>query len=421
MTSRLLADITPLRSSPAFRRLWVGGLLSGVGSQMTVFAVALQVFLITHSPAAVGVVGLFSAVPAIAFGLFAGSLADALDRRRLALITCVAQTSMSAVLAAQAFAGGRSVALLYAVVAVQSLAGSLGTPARRAFLPRLLPNEQLAAAAALTMLAMHTSLVTGPALAGVVAAAGGLKLCYAVDAASFVASFYGLWTLPAMRPDGTPSRPGLRSVLEGLRFLRSSQVLAGALLADLNATVLAMPVALFPAVNAERFGGSPRTLGLLTTAMGVGGVLGSALSGPVGRVHRQGRAMLMAGACWGAALAAFGLVDGLAATLATLVLASAADVSSVVLRTAIIQTATPDEYRGRISAAEFVVGGACPQLGNFRAGGIASLASPNISAISGGLACVVGAGLLAAGIPAFRRYGRSPTPVDAQLAAEAAP
>jgi predicted MFS family arabinose efflux permease len=308
------------------------------------------------------------------------------------------------VLAAQAFAGWHRLWLLYAVAALGSLGGALGAPARRTFMPRLLSPEQVPAGAALTMLSMHASLVAGPSLAGIIAAAAGLKVCYLVDALTTIASLYGVFRLPAMRPDGAGSRPGAAAVLEGLRFLRRTPAVAGALLADLNATVLAMPVALFPAINAERFGGSPRTLGLLTTALGVGGLLGSALSGPVGRLRRQGRGMLAAGAVWGLALAGFGLVDGLAASLALLTLASTADVSSVVLRTTIVQVSTPDSYRGRIGAAEYVVGGICPELGNFRAGALASLTGPGTSALAGGLACVAGVGVIALAFPALVGY-----------------
>jgi MFS family permease len=341
---------------------------------------------------------------------------DAVDRRRLVLITSLVQIATSSALAAQAFAGLDQVGILYGLVAVQALVGSIGAPARRTFMPRLLPAEQVPAGAALTMLAMHISLVAGPSLAGVIAAAGGLKVCYLVDAVSFLATLYGVFRLPPMHPDGEGARPGVRAVVDGLRFLRHSQVLTGALVADLNATVLAMPIALFPAVNADRFGGSPRTLGLLTTALAVGGIVGSGLSGPVGRVARQGRGMLIAGSVWGAALAGFGLAHGLALTLCCLAAAGVADVSSVVLRTTMIQVATPDSYRGRTSAAEFVVGAACPQLGNFRAGVVGSLTSPGISAVSGGLACIAGSALIAVAMPAFVRY-RKPVPEQVAVAA----
>jgi MFS family permease len=219
MVSRLLADVTPLRSSPAFRRLWLGGALSGVGSMMTVFAVALQVYLLTHSSAAVGLLGLADAVPGIACGLVIGGLVDSVDRRRLVLLMSTVQLLVSAAFAAQAFAGLDNVALLYALVGLQSVAGAVKAPAARTFLPRLLPAEQLPAGAALTMLGMHASMVAGPSLAGLIAAVGGLKLCYAIDAVTFLASLYAVYRLPAMRPDGSGAQPGLRAVLDGWRFV----------------------------------------------------------------------------------------------------------------------------------------------------------------------------------------------------------
>ncbi len=401
---RLLVDVGPLRESVAFRRLWVGSTLSAVGAQMTTFAVALQVYLLTHSSAAVGIIGLAAALPSICLGLLGGAVIDAVDRRRLVLLTSGLLAAVSTAFAAQAFAGLDQLWLLYCLVAVQSLLAAVNLPARRTFLPRLLAAEQVPAGVALTMLTMHLSLLLGPVLAGSLAAAGGVQLCYLVDAASFLGALYGVARLPAMPPQGRPARPGVRAVLDGLHFLRRSRVLAGALLADVSATVLAMPIALFPAINAERFGGSPRTLGLFTAALAAGGLLGSGLSGPVSRVARQGRAMLAAGAVWGLALAVFGIVDGLVPTLACLVIAGAADVSSVVLRSTIVQLETPDELRGRMSATEYVVGASMPQVGNARAGVVGSLTTPGISALSGGLAAVAGAAVVALAFPALVRH-----------------
>jgi Transmembrane secretion effector len=421
---RLVADVRPLRGSPAFRRLWIGSTLSSIGSQMTSFAVALQIYTATHSSVAVGGVGLAIAVPGVVVGLAAGSIIDAVDRRRLVLVTTSSLTAVSGLFAVQAFAGlsfalGRtpgpgalkgSVWLLYTLVVVQAALSAVNAPARRTFLPRLLPADQVPAGAALNMLSMHLSVTVGPLLAGLFAAAGGLRVCYLVDAISFAGALYGVARLPAMRPEGGAdgdrgsARAGFGAVLDGLRFIRHNRVLSGALLADLSATVLGMPFALFPAINAERFGGSPRNLGLLAAAPAIGGLLGTALSGPVGRVSRQGRAILVAGGVWGAGLAAFGLAETLWLAVACLIVAGTADVLSVVFRTTVIQLATPDRYRGRASAAEFVVGAACPQLGNFRAGAVASLTSPGVSAVSGGLATIAGAGLIALAMPVFVRY-----------------
>jgi MFS family permease len=421
---RLFMDIRPLRESPAFRRLWIGSGLSTIGSQMTMFAVALQVFTITHSSLAVGAVGLCSAVPSIVFGLVGGSITDAVDRRRLVLATSTALAAVSAGLAAQAFAGVDQVWLLYLLISVASLLSAVNQPARRTFLPRLLPPERLPAGTALNMLTAHGGMMIGPALAGVVAGAWGLRACYLIDALSFGAALYGVFRLPAMPPDGGTARPGMRAVAEGLRFIRGSRVLVGAFVSDLNATVLGMPMALFPAINAERFGGSPRTLGLLTSAVAVGGLIGSALSGPLGRVTRHGRAMLVAGAVWGVALAGFGLARNLWLALALLAVAGVADVLSVICRSTIVQVVTPDRYRGRVNAADFVVGAAFPQVGNFRAGAIGSLTTPTLSAVSGGLAVVVGAALIRLTVPELARYdSRSASPGSSDLtpAADASP
>jgi MFS family permease len=294
--------------------------------------------------------------------------------------------------------------LLYLLVAIQSTFGSINAPARRTFMPRLLKRKSIPAGVALTMLTMHLSLLIGPVIAGLVTAAGGLKLCYLVDAVSFSAALYGVARLDPMRPEGDKGRPGWRAVMSGFSFLRHQRVLAGALLADVSATALAMPFAIFPAINAARFGGSPRTLGLLPAAIAAGGILGSGLSGPVGRVVRKGRGMLIAGGIWGIALAAFGVVGSLWATLLCLVVAGLADVTSVVLRSTIIQMNTPDEFRGRVNAAEYVAGASMPQVGNFRAGVVASFSTPDISAVSGGLSATVGALLLSIGFPALMRY-----------------
>ncbi len=401
-------DARPLRESPAFRRLWVGSGLSGIGTSMTSFAVALQIFTVTHSSIAVGAVGLASAVPAITFGLVGRSVVDAVDRRKVVLVTSSCLALTSAVFAAQAFAGSRQIWPLYCLVAFQSLLSCLNSPARRTFLARLLPPERVPAGAALTLFTMHSSVIVGPSLAGVITAVWGLKVCYLLDAISFGAALYATFRLPPMPPQGSIARPGLRATLAGLKFIGRSKVLLGALLSDMSATVLGMPIALFPAINAAHFGGAAQTLGLLTAAPSIGGVIGMALSGPVGQVTRQGRAMLVSGAVWGGGLALFGLAHALLLAMLCLAVAGAADALSVVFRTSMIQVTTPDEQRGRVSAAEYVVGVGCPQLGNFRAGAVATLTTPALSAVTGGLATIAGAIVIGAALPAFRRYSNEP-------------
>jgi MFS family permease len=407
---RLLADLSPLRESPAFRRLWVGSTLSAVGGALASFAIPLQVYDITRSPFAVGALGIASVVPTLVIGLLGGSLADALDRRTIVLAASLGMAAVSAALAAQAFAGLRLVWLLYVLTAVDSALGAVAAPARRTFIRSLLPARQLAAGLALSRLTFQITLTAGPGLAGIIIAAPhlGFPACYLIDAVSFGASMYGVARLPALPPRAGAARPSPRAVADGIRFIGRSPLLAGAFLADLNATVFGLPVALFPAINAERFHGDPRTLGLFLTAIGVGGLASAALSGPVGHITRQGRAMLGAVIVWGAAFAGFAVAPGLWLTLGLLAVAGAADTFTVIFRGTIVQASTPDEFRGRVTAADYVVGAGGGQLGNLEAGALGSLTSPVLSALAGGLVTVAGAVVIGLALPAFARYRSQP-------------
>lgn len=405
---RWLADVRPLRESPAFRRLWVGSTLSAVGGALTTFAVPLQVYDVTRSPFAVGAIGLAQVVPTVTIGLLGGAIADAADRRKLVLVASGGSAAVSAGLAAQAFAGLRSVWLLYALVAVSSSLSAVNAPVRRTIIPSLLPADQLTAGLALQRLTFQITLTAGPALAGLITATPGLGLqvCYLIDAASFACSLYGVARLPALPRTAGAARPGPRAVAAGIRYIGRSHVLLGAFLADLNATVFGLPVALFPAINAERYGADPRTLGLFSTAIGVGGLVSGVLSGPVGRIERQGRAMLFAVAIWGAAFAGFAIASALWLTLIMLAIAGAADVFTVVFRGTIVQQTTPGEFRGRVTAADYVVGVSGGSLGNLEAGALGSLTSPAVSALAGGLVTVAGAVVIGLTLPAFTRYRR---------------
>jgi len=404
--SALLTDITPLRVSPQFRRLFTGSLLSVVGSSLTMFAIPLQVYDITKSPFAVGAIGLVELAPTLLIGLFGGSVIDAVDRRKFVLITSSCLAAVSALLAAQAFAGLHVVWILYALVVVQSGLSAVNTPARRTFIPSLLGPDLLAAGLALNRLGMNVALILGPALAGLITAAAGghLQACYLIDVISFGAALYGVAGLPPMPPLADVARPGLRAVGEGLQFIRRSQVLAGTFLADLNATVLALPIALFPAINAARFGGNPATLGLFVTAIGVGGVVSSAFTGPLLHARRSGLVMLVTVSIWGAAFAGFALARSLLLTLILLAVAGAADTFSVVLRGAIVQEVATDALRGRLTSAEYVIGVGGDSLGRLESGALGSLTSPVISALSGGIATVVLSVLIGLALPKFAAY-----------------
>ncbi|MFG1924333.1 MFS transporter [Cryptosporangium sp. NPDC048952] len=379
-------------------------MVSAIGTGMTAVALAIQVWEITGSSFAVGAIGLVTMVPTLALGLLGGSIADAVDRRRLVLVMSVGLAIVAALLTAQALLDLRQLWLLYVLAAAQSALSAVDTPARRTFAPRLLPPALLPAAAALTHLGWQVSALIGPLIAGGLIATVGVAAVYLVDAVSYAVSAWAVSGIRPIPPEGGGTAVGLRSVVDGLRYARRSPLVAGSLLADLNATVLAMPHALFPALAATRFGGGEATASLLYAAVGLGGLVAGVLSGPLGGIRRQGVAMLLAVGCWGAAIVGLGLSPALWLGVVCLVVAGAADVVTVVFRGTILQLTTPDELRGRISGVDFVVGAGGPQLGNARAGAVGSLVGPAAGAALGGAACVLGALALAVALPTVRRY-----------------
>ncbi|MEV7181676.1 MFS transporter [Kitasatospora sp. NPDC093679] len=413
--ARALVDVRPLRTSPLFRRLLIGRTVSTLGSFMTVVTVMFQVWDATRSTVWSGSVGLAQALPMIGIGLFAGSWVDRADRRRVYLLGNAGQAACSLLLAVQGFTGHVPVAAVLALVAVQASFGAVGAPAAGVFVPRLLPKDQVAAGLALNQVTGQAMMLLGPAVAGVVLGWWGIGVCYLLDAASFGVSFAASFALPAMPPVGEQSRPGLGGVADGLRFLTGHRVVRGALLTDLAATVLAMPASLFPLVNSERFDGDPRTLGLFLSALAVGGVATTALSGPVTRLARPGPVMLGAAGTWGAALAGFGLTTSAWAGLGFLVVAGAADALAVLSRTTIVQTCTPDALLGRVTAAETIVGQAGPQLGNLRAGAVAGWSSGATALVTGGLLCLAAVTAVGTSTPELRR-GSGPADAPAQPA-----
>ncbi|WP_436776793.1 MFS transporter [Yinghuangia sp. YIM S09857] len=412
----VFADTTPLRISRDYRRLWFGGAVSMLGQQMTSLAVAVQVYHLTGSNFAVGLVGLFSLAPLIVFGLLGGAIADSMDRRRLGLIASTGLAAMSLVLAAQAVLDLGQVWLLYGVVAAQSAFFAVNSPTRTAMIPRLLGPEHLPAANALAMLSMTLGMTVGPLLGGLVIGVWNTQTVYVVDALAFGAALYGMWRLPAMPPERANSGAGdgkrqRASVAEGFRFLRTRPNVRMTFLADIAAMVFGMPRALFPAIAASWYGGGSRTVGLLTAAPAIGAFAGALFSGWLGRVRYQGRAVILSIVAWGLAITAFGATNWLWLGVFFLAVAGCADTISGVFRNTILQVATPDELRGRLAGVFIVVVAGGPRLGDFESGSVAALSTERISVVSGGLACVVVVLALAARWRGFWRYdAENPVP-----------
>ena len=404
---RVLTDLRPLRENPTFRRLWLGTTASGFGGQFGAFAVVFYVWDRTHSAAAVGLVGLATGLPLIVVALAGSAFTDHVDRRRLALRCTAAQVVLSAAMTFVAFTDVGGVPAMLLLVTSQAALGGLIGPARQTFVPLLLSGDRLAAGLALNHLSFQLAMLLGPAAAGVLTAAAGVGWCLAFDTLTFAAALIGLAGLPSGVPaaEGTP---GWRSVRAGLAYAGRTPSVRGALLADLAATLLAMPVALFPVVNAEKFGGRPEVLGLFTTALAVGGVLAMVLSGAATRQPRPGRLMLICGAVWAVALGLAGLTGSLVVFLALIAVAGAADTWAVVSRGTVVQTVTPPGFRGRISSLEHIAGSAGPQLGNLRAGLVAAGTSGGVALALGGLTAVVATAAIAASTPQLRRFRHAP-------------
>ncbi|MCW2604036.1 MAG: protein of unknown function DitE [Pseudonocardiales bacterium] len=384
---RQAVDTRPL-AIPPYKRLLIGQGTSFIGSMLTAVAVPVEVYHLSGSSLAVGMVGLVGLVPLVAFGLYGGAVADAVDRRTLYLFSSLGTWVVTLALLLQALLHVDSVPVLLALVAIQSATFAMGSSARGAIIPRIVPMELVPAANTLNFTVGNIGQVLGPLVAGgVLSLSNGFVWAYGIDAVLFTAALYSCFRLPPIPPTGERAGAlGLRSVVDGLRFIGSNPVLLMSFLVDIVAMVFAMPRALYPEVADDRFGGN---VGPLYAAIAIGAVVAGLASGWVGRVLRQGRALTYAIVAWGIAIALSGLAHSLWLVVALLALAGAADFVSAVYRQTILQTYAPDEMRGRMQGVFIAVVAGGPRLGDVRAGGTAQLTGATASWAGGGIICVV--------------------------------
>jgi MFS family permease len=388
-----------------YRLLWSGQLVSLAGTQVQTVAVAWQVYALTNSPVQLGLLGLLRAGPMIVLSLVGGVFADAVDRRRLLIVTQAALLALSAALAAATAAGAATIWLIYAVTLLAGAASAFDGPARQALIPGLVPREELAAALTLNITARQLATILGPSVGGLIVAGAGVASAYTVDAASFGAVIAVLVLMRAdIRGPLVARRGGLGALLEGLGFVRGNHLVFSMMGLDFLATFFGSVQALLPIYARDILRVGPEGLGLLYTATSVGAMLGAiALSGR-GRIRAQGPILLLSIAVYGLCVAGFGLSHTFWLSAALLGGSGAADTVSTVLRGSILQLATPDELRGRVTAVHmaFAMGG--PQLGQVRAGVVADRFTPAGAAVSGGLVCVAAVLAVAALVPKVRQY-----------------
>ena len=401
LVRRLAVDLGPLRRYPAFRRLFIGQTISTFGSEIAAVAAPYQLYQLTHSTLQVGLLSLCELFPLLTLTIAGGAIADAVDRRRMLLITETLLALVALGFAANAALPEPRVWAIYVLTTLAMSVFSLGVAGMNTVIPRLVEPHELLTANAIENVYGSTTNVAGPAVGGLLIAVLGLKGAYLLDAATFAGSLWSIWRLPPLRPLHDVERPSLRTIKEGFRFVRVKPVLLGMFLVDSNAMLFGMPRALFPALA----GGKAGVLGLLYAAPYAGALAASVLSGWIRHVRRQGLVVAIAAAVWGVAIAAFGFSDEtLWLALLMLAAAGAADNVSAVLRGTILWTVTPDHLRGRVSGIEFAQVAATPALGNVEAGLVASLTSVRFSIVSGGLACVVGTFIVALAVPALIHY-----------------
>jgi MFS family permease len=408
---RWAIDVRPLRV-PAYRRMWFGNAVSSFGFQLTGVAVAVEMYDLTRDSFWVGLIGVAGLVPLLVFGLWGGAVADAIDRRKLLIASSSLMWASTAGLLAQAVLHLGSPVLLIALVAMQTTAFAISSPARQAIIPRLVGTELVPAANTLNFTTWSGSAVAGPLAAGLILAAwgtdAGVSVAYAIDGVLFALSFWATVRLPSMPPEGEHRSMGLRSVADGLKYLATTPVLLLSFAIDIIAMVLAMPKSLFPEAAEERFGGGAAA-GWLFSAIAIGSMLGGLTSGWTNRVRRQGRVLVAAVIAWGLAIAAAGLAQQLWLAVVLLAVAGGADLVSAVNRQSILQTYAPDRMRGRLQGVNITVVAGGPRLGDLRAGTMAGAWGLPVAWVGGGLAAAVLALALAMAFPALLRYQiRSP-------------
>jgi MFS family permease len=409
-----LVDTRPFRH-PAYRRLWTSSVVTAVGSQLTAVAVPKQIFDDTGSSAWVGASGGAALLPLIVFGLWGGSVADAVDRRRLLVVTNAGIAVTSLLLWLQAVTGSRSVWIVLALLMAQQACVGLNAPARGAIVPRLVPADELAAAAALQSTVTGLGFVLGPLAAGALIPVVGLPTLYLIDTVALLVALVAVRGLPpvppAPTPDGGRRATGVASVVDGVRYLSTRGVLLVSFLADIIAMVLGMPRALFPEMAERTFGDPPGgglALGVLYAAIPAGSMLAGFFSGSFTRLHRQGAAVAVAVGCWGLAVVGFGLSGSLRAAAVFLAIGGAADMVSMVFRGALLQQAATDEMRGRMQGVFTVVVSGGPRLADLLHGTLGQALGTRAAVTGGGLLVVAAMTTVALWKPEFWRYRPEP-------------
>ena len=404
---RIAADLTPLRASRDMRLLVAGTIVSGLGTQATLVALPYQLYVETRSAFMTGLLGAVEIVPLVSMSLFGGALADRHDRRRILLAVQGALVVTAGLLALLAFMGSPPIAALYVLGGLLAGFAAVQNVVRSAILPNLVTPALVNPAIALNFGLTQLTYVVGPGLGGLMIGLAGVGAAYTVQAVTclaMVAAAAAMSPQPPIGRTGAEPQRVLRSIAEGLRFVRGNQALLGSFAIDLLAMTFGMPRALFAVLAVSVYGAGAEGTGLLYAAVAAGATIAALLTGWIAHARRLGRIVIWAVGVWGAAIALAGLAGSIWLAAGLLAVAGAADSVSAVCRSAINQNVTPDHLRGRMSAVFMLVVAGGPRLGDVEAGAVAAVGGVRFSVVSGGLACLAGVALFVVLFPALARY-----------------
>jgi MFS family permease len=387
-----------------FRLIWSAEVLSQTGTQIQRVAVAWQVFELTGDPFHLGLLGLMRFAPLFLFGLVGGVVADRYDRRQTLILSQLALMMVTGAFAVLTANGSITLAWIYGLTALSALFSAVAAPTLHALIPTLVPTASMPAAMSMGVLAFQGAGMAGPAIGGVLVASVGIAPSYAVDAVTFALVAMSALALHARPTRAVPIISGRAAAIEGLRFLRESPVLLGTMSLDFLANFFGATTTLMPIFASDVLGGGPQTLGWLLTAPAVGSVAGATIMASRRPLTRPGVGILAAMVVFGLSITAFALSRNLWLSLVFLAASGAADSVSVSQRHTLRNLLTPDRLRGRVAAAHSTFAGGGPQLGDVRAGLVASWTGAPVAVAIGGLAAALSVLVVARHVPGIASF-----------------
>ncbi len=388
-----------------FRALWVGQIISNIGTQMQIVALNWHIYILTGSAVALGIIGMSRFIPIVLFSLIGGSFADVHNRKHIQFVTQTLLVISSAILAITTFNHTVNPLIIYVITILSSITVAFDLPARQSLIPNLVDKKHLSSALSLNIIMFQVGVIVGPAIGGFLIGAAGVGPIYALNALSFIAVIIALLLVKhSGEPVGKKSSVSIASIIEGLSHVRQRTLIWSTMLLDFFCTFFASATVIMPIFAKEVLRVGPQGLGILYSAPSVGAVAAALFMGNAGKIKNQGKILLASVAVFGIATIAFGLSKNYLFSLVALAFTGAGDSVSSVIRNVIRQIETPDSIRGRMSSINqiFFLGG--PQLGEFEAGILAAAMGGPLSVVVGGIGTLLVVGATTVFIPAIRKY-----------------